>query len=75
MSKRIQLLILELRMVANSLVLKGMHYNVRMTQIFTLLSVLQSMSSWYNLFADLDPLQDPDSVGKSAPATTDDGCA
>ncbi|KAF6039049.1 ICA1 [Bugula neritina] len=32
------------------------------------------MSTWYNLFADLDPLQDPDAIGRKKDAVYD-GCA
>ncbi|XP_067934070.1 islet cell autoantigen 1-like isoform X2 [Watersipora subatra] len=31
----------------------------------------QSMSGWFDLFADLDPLQDPDSVGKKVDVPND----
>ncbi len=32
------------------------------------------MSSWFNLFADLDPLANPDAVGKKSNEVDDRNC-
>ena len=31
-------------------------------------------AAWFNLFADLDPLADPDAVGRTVPGAEDRNC-